>query len=207
MIDRTNVDEGQRSTWVDLANSFTNVEIQAIYFDTPIDILKQRLALRTDHETLRDPQHALQVLQHFSRDLQAPKHTEGFSKIISVTPADFSSAIPTKAEVDLVMQRLADAPRVDVPIVRAASAEISSRGRGRGGRWQSRGSFAPRGGFSGFRGSHQSDWRSRGDPSAAPAHNSPQSFTSPAHSYQQYQYTTQNQSSTAYPHDTDKVTR
>ena len=37
VIDRTNVDESQRSTWVDVGRSFPGVELQAVVFQTPLE--------------------------------------------------------------------------------------------------------------------------------------------------------------------------
>ncbi|UZJ56385.1 hypothetical protein CBS101457_005705 [Exobasidium rhododendri] len=141
VIDRTNVDEMQRATWVDLAHSLPNIEVQAIVFQTPLDVCKARLAIRSDHETIRDPAHALDVIERFHRDLTIPQHSEGFQRILSVTPADFALAIPTKQEIDVVLAHMEATPVVNVPLVRSAAVrdQIAQRGRrgARGGRWQS----------------------------------------------------------------------
>ncbi|MCO5572053.1 hypothetical protein L7F22_025804 [Adiantum nelumboides] len=82
VIDRTNIDEGHRKPWVDMADQF-GVDAEAMMFDTPYEvsfllspaaagqltqvicrshaqICRERLLLRKDHETLKDPQRALE---------------------------------------------------------------------------------------------------------------------------------------------------
>ncbi|PWN91133.1 P-loop containing nucleoside triphosphate hydrolase protein, partial [Acaromyces ingoldii] len=81
VIDRTNIDEGHRKPWVDMADQF-GVDAEAMMFDTPYEICRERLLLRKDHETLKDPQRALDVLSRFQRDMRPPTHAEGFRRIL-----------------------------------------------------------------------------------------------------------------------------
>lgn len=178
IIDRTNVDESQRATWVDLGKSFPNVEVQAFVFQTPLQVslfaiytlyfrghgkvkkkrsaeiiaslrkvCKARLTIRTDHETIHDPNRALKILDMFHRDFINPRHSEGFSKIIFIYPKDFQTALATRSEIDDILLRAKQAPVVNETIVRSPPPppplrlHRESRGAARssGDSWRARG--------------------------------------------------------------------
>lgn len=130
VIDRTNVDESHRKPWIEMADQF-GVEAEAMVFDTPLDVCRERLLVRKDHETLKDPQRALDVLARFERDFRPPTHAEGFRRIIHVHPKDMTSGPDMSLEeVVALLDRLANAETIDAP----RSTSISSGGSRRGAR-------------------------------------------------------------------------
>jgi hypothetical protein len=52
IIDRTNVDLGQRATWLDLASACHLPERHAVFFDIPVTRCATRVGHRPDHPTL-----------------------------------------------------------------------------------------------------------------------------------------------------------
>lgn len=52
IIDRTNIDIAQRSTWVALARRFGLAHVEAVFLAVPVAVCKQRVLDRLNHETL-----------------------------------------------------------------------------------------------------------------------------------------------------------
>ncbi|KAI0654876.1 AAA domain-containing protein [Cubamyces menziesii] len=143
-IDRTNFDESQRATWINIAHEFPGVQPWVIVFDTPYETCAARVVARTGHPTITSPEQGMQVLQRFQSQYRPPAPYEGYTRILSLGPSDCSDSGYTEADVRGIMRRLRESPEV-VPI---APPPFQSRGRyGRGG-------FSDRG----FRG----HWRGRG---------------------------------------------
>ena len=52
IIDRTNIDIAQRSTWVSMAQRFGLAHVEALFLAVPVAVCKQRVLDRANHETL-----------------------------------------------------------------------------------------------------------------------------------------------------------
>ena len=52
IIDRTNIDIAQRSTWVGMAQRFGLAHVEALFLAVPVAVCKQRVLDRANHETL-----------------------------------------------------------------------------------------------------------------------------------------------------------
>ena len=52
IIDRTNIDIAQRSTWVSMAQRFGLAHVEALFLAVPVAVCKQRVLDRINHETL-----------------------------------------------------------------------------------------------------------------------------------------------------------
>ena len=74
--------------------------------------LKLRVFLGTGHPTITNPELGLEVLQRFRHQYREPQLHEGYTRILRVTPSDFSSDECSEADVQNVMQRLQDAREV-----------------------------------------------------------------------------------------------
>jgi len=85
IIDRTNVDVSQRRRWLDIGDEFAFVEKWCIMMDTPYEECALRLLDRHDHPTL-PPYKALSVLERFSSLFETPHASEGFHRMLSLSP-------------------------------------------------------------------------------------------------------------------------
>ncbi|KAG8746182.1 hypothetical protein FRC10_005698 [Ceratobasidium sp. 414] len=155
-VDRTNIDPGQRRTWIEIAHQYPDVEIWGVLMDTPYEICSKRLAERTDHPTIKSPQQAQQVLSRFANDFVPIDASEGFNRVYRLPPhhsPDF-----THEELEEILAAIQATAFYDAPLSAAPQMYPSrsrgpypNRGRGRG------------------RGADQShDWRS--SPSTAGPH-------------------------------------
>lgn len=166
IIDRVNADAQQRATWTELAANFipslghahgqSGIDVWAIEFVTPIDQCRSRLATRTNHETLHSVEQALHVLQCFSKEYTPPQASEGFSKIIQVSPNDFTTNAPTFLEIDAILQRLATAERHDEACLKGRRPTTVDTNTAR------RGVYLPWRGQRGRGGPHRGDHYGRG---------------------------------------------
>ncbi|KAH9887313.1 hypothetical protein C8Q73DRAFT_748643 [Cubamyces lactineus] len=128
-IDRTNFDESQRATWINIAHEFPGVQPWVIVFDTPYEICAARVAERTGHPTIISPEQGMQVLQRFRSQYRAPAPYEGYTRILSLGPSDCSDSGYTEVDVRGIMRRLRESPEV-VPIVPPPSHSRVGYGRG-----------------------------------------------------------------------------
>ncbi|KAI0634719.1 P-loop containing nucleoside triphosphate hydrolase protein [Trametes polyzona] len=150
-IDRTNFDESQRATWINIAHQFPQAEPWVIVFDTPYEICAARISERTGHPTITSPELGLQVLQRFRSQYRPPAPHEGYTRILYLTPSDCPDSGYTEADVWEVMRRLRESPEV----VRVAPPPFRQSGYRHGGSFQhhnprGRGrGFQPRGRYAG----------------------------------------------------------
>jgi len=136
-IDRTNIDQGQRAHWINIAHEFPGTLIYAIVFDTPYEECASRLRQRTSHPTIHGPEQGLSVLSRFARDFRQPAAYEGFDCIISLKPSD-TKLNYSSAEISDILLRVQSSP-VSTSLSWAnrrgrsrAEGRHSQRGRGRG---------------------------------------------------------------------------
>ncbi|PWN41248.1 P-loop containing nucleoside triphosphate hydrolase protein [Ceraceosorus guamensis] len=81
VVDRTNADASQRAYWLDLGQQY-GAETDIIVFDTPFSTCQARLRARKDHETLKSPAQALNVLRLFTKQWRMPTMEEGFEHLL-----------------------------------------------------------------------------------------------------------------------------
>ncbi|KAG8717735.1 hypothetical protein FRC08_006795 [Ceratobasidium sp. 394] len=156
-VDRTNIDPGQRRTWIEIAHQYPDVEIWGVIMDTPYEVCSERLAKRTDHPTIKSPQQAQQVLSRFASDLVPIDVSEGFNRVYRLPPhhsPDF-----TREELEEILTAIRATPFHDAPLPPASASTYPSRSRGH---YPNRGRGRGRGANQGH------DWRS--SPSAAGPH-------------------------------------
>ncbi|KAJ3551932.1 hypothetical protein NM688_g4426 [Phlebia brevispora] len=87
-IDRTNVDAGQRSTWIRMGREFPRTSTWVLHFDTPYEICVERLRTRVGHPTISSPEQGVAVLRRFSADFQPPSPYEGYNKLLQLTATE-----------------------------------------------------------------------------------------------------------------------
>ena len=75
-VDATNLSPHERRQWIKMASSF-GYEVQAVYFDVPLEICLER-------NRKRDRPVSDDVMQKMAERLKAPLFDEGFSKITVV---------------------------------------------------------------------------------------------------------------------------
>ncbi|KAI0360335.1 P-loop containing nucleoside triphosphate hydrolase protein [Trametes cingulata] len=148
-IDRTNFDESQRATWINIAREFPQAQPWVIVFDTPYQVCAARIAERTGHPTITSPELGMQVLQRFQLQYRPLAPHEGHTRILYLKPSDCPDSGYSEADVRAILQRLRESPEVVPP-------PFTSTQRGGG---YSRGSFQQRRGF------QQRGFRGRGAPS------------------------------------------
>ncbi|TFK89245.1 P-loop containing nucleoside triphosphate hydrolase protein [Polyporus arcularius HHB13444] len=112
IIDRTNFDESQRATWINIANEFQNTVVWVLVFDTPYEVCAARVAERTGHPTITSPELGLQVLQRFRSQYRPPAPHEGYTRILYLKPSDLPDPECSEDVVRDVMRRLQDTPEV-----------------------------------------------------------------------------------------------
>ncbi|KAI0777330.1 P-loop containing nucleoside triphosphate hydrolase protein [Trametes elegans] len=111
-IDRTNFDESQRATWINIAHEFPNVQPWMIVFDIPFEICAARVEERTDHPTITDPALGLQVLRRFRSQYRPPTPHEGYTRILYLRPSDCPDSAYSEADIRKVVRRLRESPEV-----------------------------------------------------------------------------------------------
>ncbi|HEY3741834.1 MAG TPA: AAA family ATPase [Bryobacteraceae bacterium] len=79
-IDATNLTAKERSTWISVARE-SNCAIEALYFDTPLDVCLARNGLRAR----RVPD---EVMREMANKLTPPQLEEGFALVEIVTPCE-----------------------------------------------------------------------------------------------------------------------
>ncbi|KAI0690989.1 AAA domain-containing protein [Cerioporus squamosus] len=163
IIDRTNFDESQRATWINIANEFPNTSVWVLVFDTPYEVCAARVAERTGHPTITSPELGLQVLQRFRLQYRPPAPHEGYTRILYLKPSDLPDPEYSEEVVRDVMRRLQDTPEVVAsPPAGQHRSYRDYRGGFRGfeprGHSTYRGGSPSRGGYGGdARGMHQSN--------------------------------------------------
>ncbi|KAI0747161.1 AAA domain-containing protein [Daedaleopsis nitida] len=167
-IDRTNFDERSVHTdpvqldwqahWIDIAHERPGTQVWVVVFDTPYEVCAARVAARTNHPTITNPEQGLQVLQRFRSQYREPLPHEGYKRILRVTPSDFPDIVVGADVVRDIMRRLQESPEVTstMPpaIFNQGSDNDADQHRGyRGQRgassqrgWQPRGGYGLRGG-------------------------------------------------------------
>uniref|UniRef100_A0A7S1HDT8 Uncharacterized protein n=1 Tax=Hemiselmis andersenii TaxID=464988 RepID=A0A7S1HDT8_HEMAN len=87
VVDRTNIDEVQRSHWVGIARK-TRVPqngIVCLSFNVHPDVCKQRVMSRKGHRTLPATEASMQVVDRFVSSFVPPRESEGFCKVVNVS--------------------------------------------------------------------------------------------------------------------------
>ncbi|KAI9061613.1 P-loop containing nucleoside triphosphate hydrolase protein [Trametes sanguinea] len=146
-IDRTNFDESQRATWINIAREHPRAEPWVIVFDTPYEICAARIAERTGHPTITSPELGMQVLQRFQSQYRPPAPHEGHARILYLKPSDCPDNRYSEADVREVLRRLRESPEVVQSAPHFAQGNGYNRGSplARGGlRPRGRGDFFPR---------------------------------------------------------------
>ncbi|OCH88384.1 P-loop containing nucleoside triphosphate hydrolase protein [Obba rivulosa] len=105
-IDRTNIDVGQRKTWINIAREFPETQVWVIVFDTPYEVCMERLRERTNHPTIRTPEHGYSILARFRNQYEPPVPWEGHSRLIKLKPSDHPSATYTAEDISAILRRL-----------------------------------------------------------------------------------------------------
>ncbi|KAF7308682.1 hypothetical protein HMN09_00717700 [Mycena chlorophos] len=116
IIDRTNFDESQRAHWIRIAAEFEGTAVWILVFDTPKDVCAARLRTRFNHPTIPDPVDALDILERFSSQYQAPLPREGHQRILYLPPAEQETQY-SQESIAAILCRLRDAPAVVAPVV------------------------------------------------------------------------------------------
>lgn len=82
-VDATNLSPHERRQWIKMARGF-GFEVQAVFFDVPVDLCIQRNAKR-ERQVPED------VMRQMAAKLKPPTFKEGFSKIVVVRVKDSAS--------------------------------------------------------------------------------------------------------------------
>lgn len=84
IIDRTNINKKQRSTWINMGLEYNVEEILLIWIDIDAEECLGRMALRKDHPTINNMSldKMRNIVYSFKKDLEYPELSEGFSKIL-----------------------------------------------------------------------------------------------------------------------------
>ncbi|KZT00666.1 P-loop containing nucleoside triphosphate hydrolase protein, partial [Laetiporus sulphureus 93-53] len=109
-IDRTNFDERQRATWINIAREFPGTQVWVLVFDTPYEVCAERLRHRADHPTIKTPEVGLSVLARFSSQFRAPAPHEGHQRLLALRPADHPAPEYAREDVLAILRRVRDAP-------------------------------------------------------------------------------------------------
>lgn len=83
IIDRCNIDKGQRSYWLDLAKKY-EVKVECVYFDINPEICLDRINRRVNHETITSDMSLdkkRSIINKFVKSKEEPTLEEGFSII------------------------------------------------------------------------------------------------------------------------------
>ncbi|KAI0371406.1 P-loop containing nucleoside triphosphate hydrolase protein [Pilatotrama ljubarskyi] len=147
-IDRTNFDESQRATWINIAREFPQAQPWVIVFDVPFEVCAARIAERTGHPTITSPELGMQVLQRFRSQYRPPSPHEGYTRVLYLKPSDCPDSGYSEADVRAILQRLRESPELGPPPF------TSTQGGG-----------FPRGSFQQRRSFQQRGFRGRGAPS------------------------------------------
>lgn len=104
VIDRTNISIEQRRFFLEAARELGVHRLIAVFFDMPPRQCAKRVLQRRDHKSLSDAPESVNVVLGFSRSLERPTMSEGFSEILRIT---------TFAESDMIADRFAAEPPPD----------------------------------------------------------------------------------------------
>lgn len=86
LIDRTNIDEGQRAQWIRLAHEFGTPRVYAVHLQVPLEVCKERVMSRTGHKTLPASRESMGIVERFASTLVPPYPGEGFVHVTRVQP-------------------------------------------------------------------------------------------------------------------------
>ncbi len=84
LIDRTNIDKGQRSHWLEIAREYSvpKAAIAAVFLNVHIDTCKARVMSRRGHPTLKRELKSLEIVDKFFFGLHLPEENEGFGHVV-----------------------------------------------------------------------------------------------------------------------------
>ena len=84
LIDRTNIDDLQRSHWLKIASAcrVPTAATAAVFLDVDIDTCKARVLSRLGHPTLKAEQSSMSVVDRFVSALKPPAEGEGFGRVV-----------------------------------------------------------------------------------------------------------------------------
>jgi predicted kinase len=86
VVDRTNIDQVQRSHWLGIARKLRMPEnsIACLSFNVPLAVCKERVMSRKGHRTLPAERSSLDVVHRFFSTRVAPSKNEGFGAVVNV---------------------------------------------------------------------------------------------------------------------------
>lgn len=84
VIDRTNINKKQRSTWVNIGLEYNVEEILVVWIDIDAEECLGRIAMRKNHPTIFNMSldKMRNIVYSFKKELEYPELSEGFNKII-----------------------------------------------------------------------------------------------------------------------------
>ena len=85
VLDATNLSTRERRTWIKLAQLY-GAEVQAIYFDTPVEICKQRNRKRARNV----PE---DVIDMMAARMRPPSIEEGFTQVMRIQPSHAKAVV------------------------------------------------------------------------------------------------------------------
>jgi len=88
IIDRCNFDFSQRSTWTKMASKFNVSTIRCLFLNVPLQVCKDRVAVREDHPTIPGGDYGHKIIDKFTDILCSPLKAEGFCEIFTITHPD-----------------------------------------------------------------------------------------------------------------------
>ena len=99
IVDRCNFDVNQRKAWLDLAKKHGVSKVQAIVFNTPTELCKDRIMTRLDHPTVTPIEGSKKLVDVFTSMLVPIRDDEGFVGVVGVS---------TVEEVDTLIKKFND---------------------------------------------------------------------------------------------------
>jgi predicted kinase/predicted phosphohydrolase len=97
VIDRCNVDAGQRAPWIDLAKT-NNLHARAVVLECDRAIALDRIGKRKNHETIKTPKDAEAATNSMIRSWNVPTTRESFLSVKSL-----NAKLPANIIADLIM--------------------------------------------------------------------------------------------------------
>ncbi|KAG8799335.1 hypothetical protein FRC16_005332 [Serendipita sp. 398] len=111
IVDRTNIDQRQRKTWIDIGRQFAHVDVWVITMDTPYEaslVCAARLRTRENHPTIKSWALAQTVLKRFSGEFEAPSLMEDFDRMYELSP--HPTGAWTRQEIEKVLYEVDRSP-------------------------------------------------------------------------------------------------
>lgn len=90
VIDRTNIDETQRSHWLRIAREcrLPGTAVAALFLSISVKTCKDRVMSRTGHPTLKPSRSSMGIVDQCFRDLKCPSEQEGFGRVVVFKEGD-----------------------------------------------------------------------------------------------------------------------